>query len=120
MPGRWDGRDVSPDLSVLAGEKIFVPPDVRPESSWTITHLAISSAPDMMPPAGLTLSLRKGATGRTVSLTSACGVATSPSSLPPDRTMSLLVMPTFEKIRVRMKSSQVVPDTASMTSPATR
>ena len=44
-----------------------------------MSHFAISSAPDTSPPAGSVLSLRNGATGRTVSLTSAWGVATLPA-----------------------------------------
>ena len=95
---------------------------MRPESSWTITHFAMSSAPDMMPPAGLVLSLRNGFTGRTVSFTAACGVATlapGPPAAAEWRT-SLAVMPTRRRMRELTNSSQVCPLTASITSPAMR
>src|SRR5687767_15296082 len=51
---------------VVRVENSREPSVVRPESSCTITHLAMSSAPDMIPPAGLVLSLRNGAMARTV------------------------------------------------------
>jgi hypothetical protein len=85
-----------------------------------MTHLAMSSAPETMPPAGLVLSLRNGATGRTVSFTSACGVATLPGRPAAEWSTSLCVIPTRARMRVRTNCSQVCPDTVSITSPATR
>ena len=92
---------------VEAGEKRREPPATLPESSWTIIHLAMSAAPDMIPPAGLVLSLANGATGRTVSFTSAWVPATLPASAAPEWRTSLSVIPTFSRIRRRTKSSQV-------------
>jgi hypothetical protein len=96
------------------------PPETRPESSWTIIHFAMSAEPDMIPPAGLVLSLRNGATGRTVPSTSACVAATLPVFFAPEWSTSLFVIPTFWRIRFRTKSSQLCPETASITLPATR
>ncbi len=85
-----------------------------------MSHLAMSSAPDMIPPAGLVLSLANGFTMRTVSFTSACVVATLPGPDAPEWRTSLCVIPIGWRIRVRTKSSQLIPDTASITAPATR
>jgi hypothetical protein len=69
---------------VLAGENRRPPVAVRPESSCTSIHFAMSFAPDMIPPAGLVLSLRNGAMGRTVSFTAAWVPATFPDSPAPE------------------------------------
>src|SRR3954452_12139001 len=68
----------------LAGENSREPSPTRPESSCTIIHLAMSAAPDMIPPAGLVLSLANGSTARTVSFTSAWVPATFPPAVAPE------------------------------------
>jgi hypothetical protein len=119
-PGRI-GVTSDQSSRVLAGEKRRVPVDAtRPESSCSIIHFAMSAAVELMPPAGLVLSLVIGATGLTRPSTSACGVATLPPRAASEWRTVLPVMPIGSRSRVRTKSSQLFPDTRSMSCPATR
>ena len=104
---------------VVRGENSCFPPAMRPESSSTVTHLAMSDAPDMIPPAGLVLSLENGAICLTFPSIGAWVAATLPPPVAPEWRTSLARIPTGTRIRERTKSSQVWPLTASISSPAT-
>ena len=80
----------------------------------------MSSAFELMPPAGFVRSLSKGLTGRTAPSTRAWGVATLPGARAPEWATVLPLMPTFWRMRAHTKSSQERPQTVSITSPATR
>ncbi len=92
----------------------------RPRPSCTIIHFAMSSALELMPPAGFVLSLSKGLIARTAPSMGACGLATLPPAAAAECRTLLPRMPTFARIRVATKSSHDWPLTASITSPATR
>src|SRR5213078_2204180 len=120
LPTRY-GVTIDQSSNVVCGLKRREPSASLPESSCTMSHLAISAALALMPPAGLTLSLPNGEIGRTRPSISACGVAMLPPPPPAAaewRTL-LPVIPTRARMRDETKSSHVSPETASMTSPAT-
>ena len=62
----------------VASENSREPSASFPPDSWTRSHFAMSSADELMPPAGLVLSLPNGAIGRTLPSMRAWGVATWP------------------------------------------
>ena len=80
----------------------------------------MSSALELMPPAGFVLSLSNGLIGRTLPSTGACGAATLPPAAAAEWRTLLPVIPTFARMRELTKSSQDWPLIASITSPATR
>jgi hypothetical protein len=66
----------------------------------------MSSALELMPPAGFVLSLRNGAIGRTTPFTGACVAATFPFAATASECRRLLpVIPTLFRIRSPTKSS---------------
>ena len=80
----------------------------------------MSSAFELMPPAGFVLSESNGFTGATLPSSGACGAATfAPATAAEWRTL-LPSIPTFFRIRVLTKSSHDWPLMASITSPAMR
>ncbi len=80
----------------------------------------MSSADELMPPAGLVLSLSNGRIARTAPSTGACGVATLPPAAAAECRTLLPVIPTLARMRVATKSSQVWPLIVSISSPAIR
>ena len=80
----------------------------------------MSSALELMPPAGFVLSLRNGAIGRTVPSTRAWVAATLPPADAAECSTFEPVMPAFFRMRDVTKSSHLWPLTASISCPATR
>src|SRR5262245_55574078 len=91
----------------VAGENSRDPLASIPPDNCTRSHFAMSSADELMPPAGFVLSLTNGAIGRTLPSTRACVVATLPPAAADEWRTFDPVIPTFARIRDEMKSSQL-------------
>ena len=83
---------------------------LRPRSSSTFIHFAMSSAQALMPPAGFVLSLSNGWIGRTLPSTGAWGAATFPPAVAAECLTLLLVMP---DLREDARRDEVLPRLAA-------
>src|SRR2546423_14473187 len=88
----------------VADENSREPSGSCPSASCTSSHLAMSSAQELMPPAGLVLSLATGAIVRTRPSTSACGVATLPPCVAAECRSLLERIPRLASSRDEMES----------------
>src|SRR6185295_2483420 len=104
----------------VASENSREPSGSFPRASCTRSHFAMSSADELIPPAGLVLSLSNGAIGLTVPSIGAWVAATLPPAAAAEWRTLLPVMPTLARMRVPTKVSHDWPLIASISSPATR
>ena len=106
-------------VSVRASSEMSRSPSYSPPPSWSRTHWAICMALELIDPAGPALSMsRYGTASNSPSGVFTWGVATLSSRPSGPISVVLRVMPRGRKMRVATKSSQLMPETASMTSPA--
>src|SRR5688500_17286711 len=85
-----------------------------------MTHFDTSLTDELMEPAAALLSSGENGSGTSLSFSLACGYATLSPGLNFLTLVLLAFMPSFLKIRSATKSSQLLPETFSITCPATR
>ncbi len=104
---------------LVACENSESPSASFPRASWSSSHFAMSTALDMIPPAGLIDVLVSGSTNCTVPSTRAWVEAMLRPGAAAVRLARLSAMPAGPKSRSSTKASHGFPLAASTTSPAT-